>query len=117
MPEDYKGCLHRVTHLEADYLAKVYDLCDHSGIKYHHCNDSRKCTATPGMPDLILVGPRRIIFREIKASLNDRVRAEQSEWLWMLKAAGQDARVWTSEDLLYGRVAHELSELAYPEAA
>jgi hypothetical protein len=106
-----------VTHLEHDFLAKVYDLCDHCGVKYHHCNDSRKCTASPGLPDLILLGPRAVIFREVKASLNDRVRAEQTEWRWTLKSAGADARVWTSEDLRYGRVAYEIAELAYPEAA
>jgi hypothetical protein len=96
---------------ESDYLADVYEICKDAGVSVHHCNDSRHCHGA-GFPDLLLIGVRGILFREVKASATDRPRPEQTAILWLLRAAGQDAEVWNATDLLTGRVADEIARIA-----
>jgi hypothetical protein len=100
-----------LTELEGAYLSNVYRLCHREQVLFHHCLDSRKCSGA-GLPDVIIVGPNGCIFREIKVSPFDAPTSEQKAWLYMLQAAGQDARVWTSADLSDGTVASEIKALS-----
>ena len=96
---------------EAEYLGQVYDICKDAGAKAHHCGDGRACCGA-GFPDLVIMGVHGILYREVKASPNDRKSPEQTAVLWLLKASGADAAVWTSEDLLTGKVAEEIRRIA-----
>jgi len=96
---------------QAEYLADVYDIVHDAGVWIHHCNDSRYCRGK-GFTDLVIVGLRGVLWREVKASPNDRPTPEQTALIWLLKAAGEDARVWTVIDLVTGKVADEIAEIA-----
>lgn len=97
---------------ELDYLTAVYTIASDAAVRVHHCCVSWRCEGENGFPDLVLVGIHGVLFREIKASYSDRPSPEQTAWLWLLKAAGADADVWNSEDLLCGRVADEIAKIA-----
>lgn len=100
-----------MTELEGAYLGAVYRLCHREQVLFHHCQDSRKCSGA-GLPDLILAGPNGCLFREIKVSPFDVPTSQQKSWLYMLKASGQDAAVWTSADLANGTVENEINAIA-----
>ena len=60
-----------------------------------------------GFPDLVIVGNGRVLYRELKVGRN-ALSAEQAEWLEALRAAGQDAGVWTDTDWSSGVIEAEL---------
>lgn len=93
---------------EADFQRAVTDLLDTLGLRYWHDNDSRRNKA--GLPDLIIVCPAGVLWRELKTE-RGRVTSEQREWLTDLHSAGQDADVWRPRDLDTGRIARELQAL------
>lgn len=76
---------------EADLQSAVLDLCKLYGLLAYHTHDSRR--SNPGFPDLVIVGRRRIVYRELK-SHRGRLSEPQREWLRRLKAVGEDAAVW-----------------------
>lgn len=90
---------------EEDFQLAVMDLAAMLGLRVWHDNDSRRNKA--GLPDLIIVGRRGVLWRELK-SAKGRVRPEQQAWLSELVAAGQDARVWRPAHLSDGTVLAEL---------
>lgn len=100
------------TVLEQTLLSAIYRLCDKSDVKYHHCSDSRKC-AGPGLPDLVLCGTRRVIWRELKSSPVDSPTSGQVMWMYYLRAAGQDVKIWTPADLKSGSIETEISSLTW----
>jgi hypothetical protein len=83
-------------------------LCKQLGVRYYHPYDSRRCV--PGFPDLVLVGTRGLIFRELK-SRTGIVEPAQREWGYALHATGHDWDVWRPSDLASGRIAVELAAL------
>lgn len=50
-----------------------------------------------GFPDLVLVGHGRCLFIELKCGRNT-LSPEQSTWIEALRAAGQEAYVFTNRD-------------------
>ena len=89
--------------------AHVRRLCDDLGLLRYHTHDSRRSPS--GFPDLVCVGPRGVLFRELKTQ-RGKVSAPQREWLDALAAAGADADIWRPSDLLSGRIAAELVAIA-----
>jgi VRR-NUC domain len=91
------------------FVARVF------GFKCAHFRPAwtRKGWRTPvegdavGFPDLVLCAPGRLIFVELKCGRN-KLTPEQSEWLEALRAAGQEAHVWTDRDWQTGLVEAEL---------
>lgn len=83
-------------------------LCRVLGVRYYHAYDSRR--SVPGWPDLVLVGPRGMAFRELKTQTGT-LRPEQREWGTALVAAGGDWSVWRPSDLASGRIERELKAL------
>lgn len=77
------------------------------GLLWHHCPDSRGCHGTPGMPDLIIIGPSGVSWRECKPP-GDHPRGGQVTWKYGLIGAGQDWAVWTTADVASGLVRAEL---------
>lgn len=60
-----------------------------------------------GFPDLVLVGPGGILYRELKTAVG-RLRSDQLVWLRELKRAGADAGLWRPVDLQNGTIEREL---------
>lgn len=56
-----------------------------------------------GYPDLTLAGNGRVIFVELKCGRNV-LSAEQAAWLEALRAAGQEAYVWSEREWAEGIV-------------
>jgi len=63
-----------------------------------------------GFPDLVLVGPCGVLYRELKTE-RGRLSPEQLRWRDALQAAGADWAVWKPSDLLAGRVDAELKTI------
>lgn len=67
-----------------------------------------------GYPDLTIVGPGGVLWREIKRA-DETVTAEQSAWLARLVEAGCDAAIWRPVDWP-DRITRELQAIAKPRA-
>ncbi len=89
---------------ERELLDAVRDACRWSSLLVYHTFDSRR--SEPGFPDLVVVGPHGVIFRELKAD-RGRLSPDQRRWLDRLTQAGADAAVWRP-DAWPGRVLDEL---------
>lgn len=91
----------------------ITDLCDLLHLKWHHETDSRRSKA--GFPDLVICGPRGVIFAELKAP-KGRVKPAQQEWIDALHAAGQMAYVWRPDDITeVSRLLHHLAGRRSPQ--
>ncbi len=80
---------------ERDLLDTIRDACRWSGLLCYHTADSRR--SERGFPDLVVVGPHGVIFRELKA-FSGRLTADQRRWLDRLTEAGANAGVWRPDD-------------------
>jgi hypothetical protein len=80
---------------EAQFQQRITDYCDWRRLKWHHETDSRK--SKKGFPDLVIAGPGKIIFAELK-SAKGRVTREQQEWIEAVRWAGITAYVWRPDD-------------------
>lgn len=97
------------THAQADDW--VHRACILLGHAYLHIRNSADQPHTVGFPDYLIVGPRRVIYRELKMP-GDTLRAEQRRWRWKLHNAGADWDLWSARQLRDGTVWIELAELA-----
>ena len=94
---------------EARLEEHVRELCKGLGIVRIHVYNSRG--TTPGVPDDILIGPRGVLWRELK-TMRGKVTVAQQTLGEALLAAGQDWGVWRPDSLLNGVIASELTALA-----
>ena len=93
---------------EADLLEAVFEQACSLGLLAYHTHDSRR--SLPGFPDLVIVGPGGVLWRELKDQTRDLTR-EQRRWRTALQATGQDWALWRPLDLLSGQIHTELSAL------
>ncbi|MDA8440464.1 MAG: VRR-NUC domain-containing protein [Propionibacterium sp.] len=93
---------------EAKLLDHVRAAARAMRLRAYHTHDSRR--SEPGFPDLVIVGPGGVLYRELKTQ-KGRVRLEQTAWLDDLTRAGQNARIWRPIDVLNGTVLDELHAL------
>lgn len=68
-----------------------------------------------GWPDLTIVGPGGVLFRELKSATGS-TKPEQRQWIAWLAEAGQDAAVWKPRDWFSGRIVAELEAIRRPVA-
>jgi hypothetical protein len=94
---------------EAELSEQVRQMCKTLGLLAYHTHTSKFSAA--GWPDWVILGPRRLILRELKRETEDPSPA-QTAWLNGLLRAGYDADVWRPSDLLSGRITSELQQLA-----
>ena len=99
---------------ESAQLRHVAELAEQHGVLFHHCRDSRSCSGNAGLPDVILVGPGGVLFRELKGSGYRSPR--QTDWHWMLRAAGADTGLWYPTHERDGVVAQQIAAVARPRA-
>lgn len=95
--------------MEATLEQNVADACRALRLRRYHTHRSQHSVA--GFPDDVILGPTRMIFRELKRESFDPSPA-QREWLDHLAAIGQDVGVWRPSDWLSGRIMAELQALS-----
>lgn len=86
---------------ERQLQAAVLQLCKLLKLRVFHPWTSIHSAA--GFPDLVLVGPHRVAFVELKSD-KGKVSAAQQGWLDALSRAGCDAWVWRPCDWKSGAV-------------
>lgn len=84
------------------------------GLSGYHPRDSRG--SQKGWVDWVILGGHRALFRELKSE-HGTVTPEQRDVGAMLRQAGLDYAVWRPRDLLSGRIARELADVASIQAA
>lgn len=107
---------------EDDLLRAVLDMCRLFHLRVAHFRPAqmkdrdgraRWVTAVQadgkGYPDLTIVGPAGLMFRELKSSTGS-VTPEQKTWLLVLSRVA-DADTWRPTDLRSGRIERELRAL------
>jgi len=94
---------------EDDLLATVRQACKTLHLLVYHTYDSRR--SERGFPDLVIVGVRGILFRELKNEKN-KPTIHQQQWIQALQAAGADAGLWRPSDIFSGRITSELRRIA-----
>jgi hypothetical protein len=86
-----RGGLPKIT--EKEFMAQIKDLATMMRWTWFHPYDSRR--STPGLPDLLLVRPPRIIFAELKVK-SGFVTPSQKQWLDLLGGCpGVETYLWT----------------------
>lgn len=93
---------------ENDLFEAVRHLCKILGLLLYHTHDSRH--SYPGYPDLVIVGPGGVLFRELK-SATGRVTKDQKIWLSALQYHGLDVGIWRPADMANGRIGRELQAI------
>jgi hypothetical protein len=68
-------------------------------------------TSSPGWPDLVIIGDRGVLWRELKVP-PDRLTSEQRVLGYRLLAAGQDWCVWGPDQWRSGVIEQKLRVLA-----
>lgn len=99
---------------ENDLQTAVIDLAQLLKLRVAHFRPARTTTGwvtpiqgDPGFPDLVIVGPYGLIFRELKSKIG-RLSTDQNQWILDLKAAGQNVAIWRPEDLTNGTIMRQL---------
>jgi len=90
---------------EKDLLEQCRAAAKGLGLLCYHTHDSRR--SEPGFPDLVIVGRRGVLIRELKRQ-RGAVTSAQSAWLDALTTAGADADVWRPADLIDGTVLDQM---------
>ena len=97
---------------EAELDAAVRELAALLGVRVYSVRNSRAGVVTSrGYPDLTLVGPGGIAFRELKAEHKTATR-EQLAWGRAITGAGGSWKVWRPQDLTARVIETDLRLLA-----
>jgi hypothetical protein len=89
-----------VSGFEVEFQTKLNKELTDRGIVYFHDFDSRRNNA--GVPDIIILAPRRVIFAELKKGKTERgpagrVKPKQRLWLSGLAERGEEVYVWYAD--------------------
>lgn len=95
---------------EDDLLATIRTACKVLHLLCYHTYDSRR--SERGFPDLVIVGVRGVLFRELKDE-KKKPTIHQQQWIQALQAAGADAGLWRPSDLHNGRITSELRSISW----
>lgn len=107
---------------EDDFQTKVLQLCKLMHLRTAHFRPALSKSGrymTPvggdgkGWPDLTIVGPGGVLFRELK-SPTGTTTPDQRAWIAALAEAGADVGVWKPRDLDSGRIRAELEGIRRP---
>jgi hypothetical protein len=96
-----------VTH--AELQARVLDLASSLRLHVHFCSMAKASWqgASPGFPDLVIIGRNGVLWRELKIP-PDKLRPAQRALGYTLCASGQDWKVWVPGHLESGLIEKEL---------
>jgi hypothetical protein len=79
---------------------------------WHHCLHSARCEGTPGLADLVIIGPGGILFRECKPHPGAHPSPAQTAWKYAILGAGGDWALWTPADVASGAMDADLRRAA-----
>lgn len=96
---------------ETELYESIRQLTRTLGLRLYHTHDSRRSYS--GFPDIVIVGPGGVLFRELKRQ-DEYPTAAQRAWLEALTAAGADAAVWGPADMRTMRIPFDLQRLRRP---
>jgi hypothetical protein len=97
---------------EAELDVAVRELAALLGVRVYSVRNSRAgIVSSRGWPDLTLVGPGGIAWRELKAERGHATR-EQLEWGRAIADAGGSWKIWRPQDLMDRVVERELRAIA-----
>lgn len=96
------------SHAEAWLEEQVRVACRDLGLRYYHTHRSQHSPS--GFPDDVIVGPTRMVYRELKRE-SGKPTDEQQAWLDALAAVGQDTGVWRPSDWYSGLIPETLADL------
>ena len=96
---------------EAQLQAVILEACAWLKLLAYHTHDARR--SARGFPDLVIAGPRGVIFRELKSETGE-TSPEQDLWGWMLCRSGASWKVWRPADWYSGEIRDVLEQLAAP---
>lgn len=107
---------------EEQFFTKVLELCEGRDLWPVPVRPERfanRVGASRGFPDLMIVGPGGVLFRELKTDIGmgagRGLRAAQTLWMYRLQAAGLDWEVWQPRDMASGLIGRELDGLEQPD--
>lgn len=95
---------------ETELMEKIRSACKDLGLLAFHDYDSRRSWG-PGFPDLVVAGPRGVIFRECK-DMRNQLSPDQRKWRHMLAVGSADYGLWRPSDLLDNGIARELESIS-----
>ena len=74
---------------EKELIKLIIDLAQQQqpAVYVLHFPDSRRIQGDPGLPDLLLLGEYRLIWRELKCD-GTELRRDQRAWRWRRTSAG-----------------------------
>lgn len=84
---------------------------NYPNLVWHHCRHSQSCEGN-GLPDLLIIGPGAILWRECKPHAGARISPAQTWWRYAIQAYGADWAIWTPEDVTSGKMAADLARAA-----
>lgn len=103
---------------EAEFQAQVIELCAGRKLWPVVVNPERfsqRTAANRGFPDLMIIGPGGVLYRELKSAAGmdpgRGLRPDQTTWKYRLLAAGLDWAIWMPRDLAIGRIESELHSI------
>jgi hypothetical protein len=96
---------------EAQFQEEVIRLAEERGILWHHCTRAYVCEGDNGLPDLILIGKRGVLWLELKSSYG-WLKTPQLKYKERLEQAGQKYRVLRPRSLYDGSLDQALDEIA-----
>jgi hypothetical protein len=93
---------------EAQLQRDIIELCSWHHLLVYHTHDSRR--SRRGFPDLVIVGPRGVLFRELKSETG-KMEPDQTCWGQGLAESGANWAVWRPGDWHSGRIRAEVLAL------
>lgn len=105
VPPTGPAVLPRITERQLQRM--IVDYCRWLHLLCYHTHDSRHSAA--GFPDLVIVGPGGVLYRELKSETG-RLSIAQTCWSQGLREAGVNWSVWRPADWPH-RVKAELDAL------
>ncbi len=97
-----------MTHRE--FQVRVQQMCTARKLLWHASHQAIACHGK-GLPDMIIAGPRGVIFAELKTP-GAKLSPEQARWKHALLSSGAWHVVWTPADVVTGAVGNALDEIA-----
>lgn len=82
-------------------------LCRSASLHVHSCG---MLASQAGFPDLVIIGPNGVLWRELKIP-PDGLTGAQRALGYTLQASGQDWAVWIPRDRDSGRIRREIGEI------
>lgn len=96
---------------EAELMELIRNECIERNLIAFHCPDSRRSRLwTPGFPDLVIAGPRGVLFRECK-DMHHTPTPDQRLWGLVLRDGEADWGLWRPDQWVDGTISAELAAL------